>query len=583
MTVKLAKPFEVGDNFISSIPEPDPSTLEIEFEPPTQILGGSYTGAYSSSADGGDGFVYCFGNTGKVLKINTSNNTFTEFGSYIGTYRASVLVGDKIYSVGSSGEVLVLDILTQSLSTFGSFTSSYYSAVLANDGFIYCVGTVPLGGSSTVLRINPANNSISMIGSYNSNYYTSSLANDGNIYCVGAAENVLLINPISLSVSTFGSVVAGGGAFFASSLSSDGNIYCAGWLTGAALEINPLTSEASSFGSLSGQFYAAATSKSGSVCFVGKDETIEVQPYTRLIEKISEREGDFFAAALAANSSIYCSGGLTGAAGGKVMRVRQPYFQGESAIKQLNHMRYSATTTTRDDPELGASKIPPTWVAVGPTNKYAMFDASTSQKSFFGSGAKQVVLNDVPLSNALGLFAISGIDSVTLTVKDQGGATLHTETKSTLDQSGAFNDLSVSDLLFEYPPFSDTDITVSFTGSDMYVGAVAVGLAEEIGTAVAGTALGDTDYSTLEYDEFGNTKYIERPIVPYHTFQVDVDKAFAMAVARKIQSVRGVNAVWIADIGEAESLVALGRCERSPITYDNPSLVSYSIKVRGTA
>ena len=256
---------------------------------------------------------------------------------------------------------------------------------------------------------------------------------------------------------------------------------------------------------------------------------------------------------------------------------------GDEVVDQASHKKYKSTIKYNfDNKGVGASKIPPTWIEVGSSNKYAMFDQSTNQKSFFGTSTKSVTLNNVGLSNTLGLFAISGINSATITVKNQGGTTLYTETKSTDDPSGAFADLKLTDLLFEYPPFDDTDITISFTGTDMEVGGIATGLAEQIGTAVAGTSLGDTDYSTLEYDEFGNVKYIERPIVPYHNFQTDVEKRFSIAVARKIQSVRGINAVWIADIGEPEKLVALGRCERSPITYDNPSLVSYSIKVKGS-
>ena len=256
------------------------------------------------------------------------------------------------------------------------------------------------------------------------------------------------------------------------------------------------------------------------------------------------------------------------------------YKRNDEVIKSSTKRKYRcAVDATFDDPELGVNLSPPTWVDIGSTNKYAILDSNTSQRSIFNGGGFVSCSITSPV-DTVGVFGLSGVQSATVSVIS-GGSTLYTETKSGMDSE--FSDVEIRDIIFNIPPFSDVEIRVDFTGSNVRVGRFAVGVGEKIGRAVPGTELGDIDYSILEFDEFGNTRYVPRPIVSFHTFQVDVAKQKSLSVARKLQSIGGKDAIWSADVGLSEPLVAIGKCERFPITYDNPTIVSYTVKVRGTA
>lgn len=256
------------------------------------------------------------------------------------------------------------------------------------------------------------------------------------------------------------------------------------------------------------------------------------------------------------------------------------YKRNDEVIKLVTHKKYRcAVDATFDDPELGVNLSPPTWAEIGATNRWAIMDSSTSQRSIFNGGGNVSCSVTSPV-DVVGIFGMINVNSVTLTIK-QGATTLYTETKSAIDP--LFSDTNIKDMVFFTPPFENVQVIVNFTGSSCQAGRFAVGRTSDIGRAVTGTELGDIDYSTIEYDNFGRTVYRERPIVPHHNLQIDVAKSKSISISRKIQSLRGLDVMWIADIGLDEPLIAIGRCERSPITYTNPSLVSYSLKIRGTA
>ena len=116
----------------------------------------------------------------------------------------------------------------------------------------------------------------------------------------------------------------------------------------------------------------------------------------------------------------------------------------------------------------------------------------------------------------------------------------------------------------------------------MKIGEVVVGESKRLGTLLAGAVSDRTDYSRYTYDEFGNLEYVPRPIVKYNTYPIRIDKVDAPEIELYLDSLKGKLAVWIGDIGDGEYLTARGNLERSPMTYSNPTMIEYLIKVRGS-
>lgn len=577
MSVSIVDPVDASGSFFSTISEPDLSVGEVEWlDPNTTPQYGSHGITSYAAVNGNDGFIYCVGSGGTVLKINPITKTMSTFGAFSNTYHGAAFSDGDIYCVGYEASVLKINIATQSVTTFGTYTGFYYAAVESKNGNIYCIGT-----SGVVLKINIANQTLSTFGSASGFFFTATLANDGNIYCVGETGHVLKINTANDTVSTFGVI----GQYYSAALSKiDGNIYCLG-SSGTALRINTTSQTVSTFGVVSSRFYAASSDLYGDVYGAAEGGfVVRINVSNQSVSVFGSLSGRLDSMAMADSGEIHIPSNA-----GYAFYIKKSYILNDETIKSSTHRKYRSSSINRDDPALGILLSPPSWVDIGSTNKWAVLSQSVSDQSFSKDADWYCGFNIPDSANCISAFGIDGAESAYLYIYDATTSSLlWSKVINLVNTSGDFEGLLTRSVIFDdLPPFMNRKVALSIVTIDTSVGsacgAIVAGKVEVIGRAVAGTALGEVDYSTLEYDSFGNVKYIERPIVPYHTYQVDVAKEKSQAVYRKIQSVRGRNAVFIADIGMEEKLIAFGRAERAPITYDNPTIVSYSIKVRGSA
>ena len=89
-------------------------------------------------------------------------------------------------------------------------------------------------------------------------YFGGVLARNGKIYCAPYnATNVMEIDPIRRTLTTFGTVAAGAAKYLGGALGPNGKIYCAPLLATTILEIDPDRRIVSTFGSTSGFGYQA--------------------------------------------------------------------------------------------------------------------------------------------------------------------------------------------------------------------------------------------------------------------------------------------------------------------------------------
>lgn len=162
------------------------------------------------------------------------------------------------------------------------------------------------------------------------------------------------------------------------------------------------------------------------------------------------------------------------------------------------------------------------WMDIGPSEKWAMFDASNATQST-RSTSMAVAIAPGSAFDSLLFFNLTNVSSIRIQV-DSSPA--YDQTYSLADtgwsdsETTYFSKLGVSDI-----PTNGTTATLTFSGSGtLGVGGVVPGLSKNIGSAVYGTGVGITNYSQFPRDEFGNIDRVERGYSDRGQFRMMVAK-----------------------------------------------------------
>lgn len=263
------------------------------------------------------------------------------------------------------------------------------------------------------------------------------------------------------------------------------------------------------------------------------------------------------------------------------------YFTGEQAIKTSTHKVYQAATETDDDPEDGVLLTPPTWVEIGATNKYKMFDNVGSSQS---TDTTQLIVEITPgeIFNGLASFNISDVDSVNVTVDDPVDGEVYNEDIDLKDNSEVvdwyyyyFSEIqSKTEFLIDnFPAYKDATITVTYDGGSIGVGSLVVGRQLQLGFTEYGTSLGGNDYSRRDVDEFGNITTVRRGMAKTVDFNFYVETPRVGWVYRTLADLRTINCVWYGTGESDDPTLAYGYYTDFVGTISNPSTSSYTLSV----
>ncbi|AAW67529.1 hypothetical protein [Listonella phage phiHSIC] len=304
---------------------------------------------------------------------------------------------------------------------------------------------------------------------------------------------------------------------------------------------------------------------------------------------------------------VYYLGGLAFLADGSLLSVnttgseafkyvngslKQPYNPGDQVVVLSNHTKYQCLVATSQSPIDGATEdATATWIKVGPTNKWAMFDNLQNTKTLNDTDFT-ITLNPTTYVNTLAALGFSGVTSIRVEVDNVGGTTIYDKTFGTSDFSAiydhytyvfyqivALQKLIVDDL----PPLPDTEIRVTFSGSDIQIGELAHGFAINVGTLVAESTKSDRfRYREQQYNEFGYPVGAEPIVVELNTYDVLVPKLNNPAIQKLLDRLTGKNTLWVGDIGGGQGLITYGFFERSPIPFSMPYDINYQITVRAS-
>lgn len=261
------------------------------------------------------------------------------------------------------------------------------------------------------------------------------------------------------------------------------------------------------------------------------------------------------------------------------------YTVGQRVIRTGTHSIYERLIagTTATAPELDTVN----WVRVGPTNRWAVFDASAGTIS---SAASSVSWTFSPgLVTSLALLEMDAA-SLTVTMRDGvGGTVVYTNTMSLQKSSSkSWSEYFFSDIvrrsslvLDDLPPYSNGSITVTLTGSGtVSVGVIAVGKQHEIGATTYGASIGIIDYSTKSTDAYGATTIVERGYARKVTLPISVPTAGIDETARRLALIRATPAIYIGS-PDYDSTIVYGLYRDWSIDMQYPNFSHCSITVEG--
>lgn len=249
------------------------------------------------------------------------------------------------------------------------------------------------------------------------------------------------------------------------------------------------------------------------------------------------------------------------------------YKVGDEVIKAAIHKKYRCLVDTTTDPEVGVGEVPPKWLELGATNRWAMFDGINTYQSNY-AGDVDIRIRPLGVVDSISIFNIENVTSIEITTSVPDTGSTYTEIHDTTGKESL--------VTYDFPPYENPFVDIKFVGTDIKVGEVVMGTGTVLGVLLAGAVSDRIDYSRYTYDEFGELTYVPRPIVNYTTYPIRVAKIDALGVERYLDNLKGKQAVWIGNIGDGQHLVTRGTIERSPMTYDTPSVLEYQIKVRGS-
>lgn len=228
------------------------------------------------------------------------------------------------------------------------------------------------------------------------------------------------------------------------------------------------------------------------------------------------------------------------------------------------------------------------WQRITSTNKWRMFDASTSSQSS-RSGSMTVEIRPKGRFNALYLGNISAA-TIQIQIRDSVGTLHYDQTISGVSDSWELSHygwwfdpierLSAT-FLADLPNLLDPRITITLTdtGKTVQCGVCAPCLTRDIGATQYGMRSGIKDYSIKSVDDFGNTRLIERSFARTVSALLMVSNDDIDAVVDILSSYRSSAIVYSASDTYTSSIVFGWFSDfHNELQYPSESLLSIEIE-----
>ena len=246
-------------------------------------------------------------------------------------------------------------------------------------------------------------------------------------------------------------------------------------------------------------------------------------------------------------------------------------------------------STTTDRPDIGAVAIPPSWLDLGATNRFKMFDQIINTQTVYAAEI-DVDITPAAIVNAAAFFGMFG-NSITLTMTDPTDGVVYTETRSLQDNTLIidwypyfFEEIAyLPDIVFlNLPAYGSATLNAVINGGagDAKVGEVVIGKQRNLGVTNFGTSVSIIDYSVKSTDDFGNTIIVQRAYSKRADYDVTVNTSSVAAVQKALADIRTTPTVFVGDQNRPETVV-YGFYKQFNIVLSTPSISDCSIEVEG--
>ena len=263
------------------------------------------------------------------------------------------------------------------------------------------------------------------------------------------------------------------------------------------------------------------------------------------------------------------------------------YAVGARVILVATHRRYEALAASTN---VSPSTDPTKWLDLGPTNRWAMFDARVGTATS-RAGSLQVGLAPGAI-DALALIDTQA-ESATVTLT-AGGVQVYSRSQTfnvggvAIDNwfSWFFEPLGqkTSMLFLDVPVYAAGQLSVTLTrdnpADSVSCGTLLVGRQLSLGDTEHGADIGIIDYSRKETDQFGVTSVVERAFAKRMTARVVMLTDAIDDIHRSLAALRATPVLWIGS-ESFESLTVYGFYKEFSIDIAYPTVSYCSLTIEG--
>lgn len=262
------------------------------------------------------------------------------------------------------------------------------------------------------------------------------------------------------------------------------------------------------------------------------------------------------------------------------------YAQGDIVVSATTHHAYEAVVGSNVGQPL---TDPAKWLDLGPNNRWRMFDVSNTTQSV-RQDAIVVELTCADLVDTVAVFNSSAAE-LQVTMTDPTDGLVFDQTFLLVADDGIDNwfdyfympiDQVPDKVVSGLPYYAGAVITVRLTnpGQEVRCGALAVGLARDIGGTQWGANVGIQDYSRKETDEFGDASFVKRAYAKRASLNVLVAAGAVDTVVNLLAAYRATPALYLGDEGYG-ALAILGIYKDFNVEIALPDLSYCSLNLEG--
>jgi hypothetical protein len=263
------------------------------------------------------------------------------------------------------------------------------------------------------------------------------------------------------------------------------------------------------------------------------------------------------------------------------------YTVGARVILTATHRRYEALAASTN---VSPSTDPTKWLDLGPTNRWAMFDARV------GTATSRAASLQVGLApGAIDALALIDTEAESATVTLTAGGVQVYSRSQTFNVGGVAIDnwfswffeplgQKTSMLFLDVPVYAAGQLSVTLTrdnpADSVSCGTLLVGRQLSLGDTEHGADIGIIDYSRKETDQFGVTSVVERAFAKRMTAKVVMPTDAIDDIHRSLAALRATPVLWIGS-ESFESLTVYGFYKEFSIDIAYPTVSYCSLTIEG--